>query len=215
MGEGDVSASQQSVLSQAPIAHFNTQPNTSATEALAFFSDPTKSIQEVRKALLGNCDWIVKRNDTILIEWITREKEDGELEKTWITPPINAPIVDNIQLWNAIEGMMHNYCSIYFLISKPEEPEDLATTIGLDFGLFLWSNWKAFFGNSPSPSAAISRAHYVRNIVVDKIYAIHKSAQNGDIRKLFNSTYAVSLTGNAENNGDKFPGISGMIFGRK
>ena len=166
----------------------------SSQEALVFLSDPSATIARIRTALLGSCDWIAVKNgdatEMILVEWVPLEKidENGKrtIERTWISPPRNHPIVDNLALWTYIESHLAVYCAPSFLLNKPEEPEDLSTTIGLDIMQYLMANWEVYHMN-------LSKAHYICTLISDTIYSVLKASENGDIRKVLTHIYSVNI----------------------
>jgi hypothetical protein len=177
-------------LPQSPIQYQMRGP-VSAQEVFIFFSDPSKVIARVKKALLGNCDFIVQKNSDgvqvpLLIEWITEEK-DGNFSKTWRSPPFNMPLVKSYTLWQTIEGMMNIYCNPYFLLNKPDQPEDLATTIGIGFSDYLADNWANF-------QLDIASAHAIRSMVCDEIYGVIKGSEGGAYHKILNSVFSYNIS---------------------
>jgi hypothetical protein len=194
------SMEQQGPLTQAPVAYG--RGPVSAQEVFMFFSDPSQVIRRVKRALLGNCDFILKDGNAILIEWITEEK-DGTFVKTWLSPPKNLPLVKNATLWQTIEGMLNIYCNPYFLLNKPDEPEDLATTIGIDFTIYLADNWNNF-------QLDIASAHAIRTMVCDEIYGVIKGSEGGGYHKILNTVFQYTYTEKKDEE-QQIPTVKGIL----
>jgi hypothetical protein len=188
-------------LTQAPpisiSAKYGTQGMT-PQEVFSFFSDPTPVINRARAAFLGNCDWILKDGRMTLVEWVVEQQADGTFQKVPISPPQNLPLVDNYTLWSWIQGTISIYCSVYFLLNKPDEPEDLATTISIDIALYLHDNWHNYNLN-------LSKYHTICTQLSDLIYSVLKASEHGDVRKVLTHVFQVTESTDHSSKGPQGP----------